>query len=546
MLSESVLAAAPLLPAPQEDVGSLVRLAEEFDKKDAFQDSIPLYERAIEKERGPREREELQRKLLNAQKRYFVQIVTEQIPGKPEVEQIRLLGVASRLNVVEKANPVLGGIFGGLDKKVQQAAKEADQLGRKLTDWLGNAAKAAIRNKELSDAERNLTVGLRVHPQHFKESGLDRLLDEVQQTLARADRLVEEAARLMQEKKFLEAKGRLTSAVDLVVGHVEASAKLREIAGVEAEFRTAFDQGVSLAGSKHPEEARKAYARAQELHRQLAGAEDDDIALRISRLDARIAETKETLKALEEADEAFGKKDWQRAVERYDDYLAAEPDHPEVARKRDQAESRRLVAQADELRSRGRFTNADQLYGQAVDLDPSNDEASRLLKRSLQFQERRKEARQVNQAHDCRSRISELAQLLDTANQIDAYRFRTEDLERLGECTVPPVAPEQIVEGLRPLLEGRYQEALRVFAPLLEQAEEAKADNPHLHAYVGAANFLAYLAGDCEDQSLLDAAVVHLRLTLESDPEYRFSARLFSPRLLNKLEEVRQTLRDGS
>ena len=66
------------------------------------------------------------------------------------------------------------------------------------------------------------------------------------------------------------------------------------------------------------------------------------------------------------------------------------------------------------------------------------------------------------------------------------------------------------------------------------------SDHPGVHLYLGWAYYVSYLRGLEKDPSLAEEAYARLRRALELKPDLTPNPRLFSPRLLEVLRNIRE------
>jgi outer membrane murein-binding lipoprotein Lpp len=256
-------------------------------------------------------------------------------------------------------------------------------------------------------------------------------------------------------------------------------------------------------------------------------ADYDQIGTRIEKLRGKTD-------LLNQAREAFENQRWDEAHKAYTEVLDEEAGNQEAAERLPKIESQLLLAQAHRHLKNNKFSHAVRTLNASVKRDPDNREASELLQKNQSY---RAFVIKGNAAYR-EQRCEDAEALFRKARATYAERFAAEGLaRRLGQgCEQPiPLPLEDIRIGLLALLNSEPQEAISVLEDVVEQVGE---DEVRIRAYLGAAYALASVIEQQADRLLLERAKEQFRIVLNSNPEFRLSERLFSPRILGVFEEV--------
>ena len=192
----------------------------------------------------------------------------------------------------------------------------------------------------------------------------------------------------------------------------------------------------------------------------------------------------------------------------------------------DRAEADRLVAQAGQAAILGEHERARELLEEALELDPSSQEAAFQLARSLE---------QLDRPDDAADELCRYLELAPDGPDRDDARARLDELRPVPEDPIPAPARSAFAAGVRLYDAGDYSEAIREFSrALVELPSWAPAHYNRGLAYLGADRQRAGLSDLEEYLTLAPGATDRGRVQAEVEelaavvPQYSASTALVS------------------
>ena len=246
-------------------------------------------------------------------------------------------------------------------------------------------------------------------------------------------------------------------------------------------------------------------------------------------------QVQEGIELVRQGEELLAEGKYQEAVDKLLEADRLYPGLDSVQEGLRRASSMVLVEDSKGYAQATQFVRAERALEKALETHQDNDEAARLLSQSQSFRENIHQGRILYGKDSCR----ESRQAFKKAESIDAERFQNNENRSLldGDCVSPLPLPEgEIREALLDLFDGRTDASIEVMETLLE---EIGAGHLQVPALLGIAYGYAALLNPETNTSTLESAKEQFRTVLRSKPEYQFSERLFSPRILDVVEEIR-------
>jgi len=199
------------------------------------------------------------------------------------------------------------------------------------------------------------------------------------------------------------------------------------------------------------------------------------------------------------------------------------------------ANSMVLVEESKGYAQANQFVRAERALETALETHQDNDQATRLLSQSQSYRENIHQGRILYGTDSC----TESQQAFKQAGAIDGTRFRRNENRSLleGDCATPLPLPEgEIREALLDLFDGRTEDSIEIMETLSEEMGDSHLQVP---AILGIAYGYAAFMNPETNNSTLESAREQFRTVLESQPDFQFSEKLFSPRILQVVEEIR-------
>jgi tetratricopeptide (TPR) repeat protein len=251
-----------------------------------------------------------------------------------------------------------------------------------------------------------------------------------------------------------------------------------------------------------------------------------------------LEQIQEGIELVRQGDELFSAGRYQEAVDKFLEVDALYPGIDGVQEGLSRADSMLSVQDSKGYAQANQLIRAERALKEALGMDQNNDEAARLLNRSQDYRKNIHQARTLYGEDSCR----ESQQAFREARTLDRPRFQeNEDSSLLsGDCASPLPLPEgEIRDALLDLFDGRIQDSTANLERLLEEMGESHLQVP---AILGIAYGYAALMNPEVDTATLENAKQQFRTVLRSQPDYQFSDRLFSPRILQVVEEIRSEI----
>ena len=251
-----------------------------------------------------------------------------------------------------------------------------------------------------------------------------------------------------------------------------------------------------------------------------------------------LEQVQEGVELVRQGEELLSAGKYPEAVEKFLEADRLYPGLVGVQEGLSRAHSMVLVQESQGYAQANQFVRAERALGKALETYPDNDEATRLLSQSQSYRESLHQGRILYGEDNC----VESQQAFGKARDIDRQRFQNNEDRSLlnGDCTASLPVPEgEIREALLDLFEGRAEDSVTIMKTLLEETGESHLQVP---AVLGVAYVYAAFMNPEPDASTLESAREQFRTVLRSQPDYQFSERLFSPRILRVVEEIRSEI----
>lgn len=496
--------------------------AKGLEEKGQYAEAVDLLSQAFDLESSAREKKKIRKRLTDAKKRLFAEFVLRLQKGVSEEEALALFAQARAL-----------GVEGENGRRFKKVSAKARRLRQVLLLELGKRAAALADQKRLDEALVAYERARTLDEAMFREAGLQEGYDLTSSLRRQSRNIIAQAGSSLSERRFREAEMRYRQAEEIHPGQEESARGLKRIRDAEKRFHALRNEGDRLSREGALQEAIGRYREAVEAHPELAA--EADLSSSISSLRGR-----SDLDGLfNGAQDAFRKGRWVEARDGFQKVLERRPDHPAAGELLKKAASRAYSQQGGKLAAAGRFKSADREYRKALDQDPGNTEAKSYLRGARLYKRHAKDGRWLLVKKRCEEAKSSLLK----ARRLSAARFKSDRLQpRLdAAATCQPVsAPVDVMslieEALESLLDSRPGEAIESLETAVQDAGELGV---HVQAYLGASHAqLALIDQDTMVESLA-AARKHFREALVAEPGYRLSARLFSPKVIAILEDLK-------
>jgi tetratricopeptide (TPR) repeat protein len=205
---------------------------------------------------------------------------------------------------------------------------------------------------------------------------------------------------------------------------------------------------------------------------------------------------------------------------------------------------RELIRRAQERVASRDYRAAVGFYGQALNADPGNAEATSWLQSNAQFEQMRDSGRTLYQE----GQFSQALEALENARRQNEQRFTEEQLDQLIEAITRKLGdlPEDQVAPVREALIAYLQGDAARARSLLEAIAGGSAAldvrvRAHVFAWLGVtyADLSLTVRDEAERADLRARAMDQFRQLVAAQPDYQLRDSLISPRVRELLEEVR-------
>lgn len=519
------------------------KAAQEKARAGDYLAAITLYQKAIDAESNEGEKERIQTDLDKVKRHLYVKLHQQAQRANSREETIRILIQARSLNIEEEAKQdknvlkKLGGWIGSGDKDFQKRVLDVQGLRQKIFGQLRREGDAAARKKAYDRAVSSYEQARELDPGLFNKANLAAKYSKIKDQIKRGKQLALEGHRLVNQRKYHEAKKKFRQANILYPEQAAVEDGLKRIQHNEQDYRSIRAEGDQALNRGEITDAIKSYQHAVDLDPQLADGDG---------LNARLAELRRSADHLNKAREAFRKGQHAKARDEFGKVLALHPNNAEAQRYTRKANSLVLLLDGKRYATANRFDKAEKAFEMAVAKDRGNREAARLLKQSQDYKKHLSNGRVLYEQESCEEAKRELLQ----ARKLNSKRFRYDDLEALLEedCTqvrsvqppkqIPqiPLPVAKIRQGLLALFDGRPDESIQILEMILEEIGEGHAQ---VHAFLGASYCHAAFLSTEPDMPALESAKEQFRMVLDLQPDFQLPEKLFSPRILKIFEQLR-------
>ena len=215
-------------------------------------------------------------------------------------------------------------------------------------------------------------------------------------------------------------------------------------------------------------------------------------------------------------------------------------------------ESKRLFDEGQLLASQGKYADADVSYTTALQRNANNLEAKSALDASRSYASLIRDGRRLK---DTKGGVEAARKRFEDARTLDPRRFDRDGLgptlNALLKANGQDPTKEALRQGLIALLSGEAERSIAILEPALDQTgatsstsstQRATRSAAPLHAYLGVAYATRALTSATEDERtrLSGIAQEQFRQAVSSQPDYRLSPALVSPKILAMFEQARR------
>lgn len=275
--------------------------AQEKEKAGDFPAAITLYQRAIGAESDQREREGIQKDLVNVTRRFYIHLYQQAQLSSSREETIKYLIQARSLNiegqVVEDASVLqkLGGWLRGGDTDFERVVRTSRELRQELFGQLRQEGAAAIGERAYDKAVLRYQQARKLDPELFNQQNLEAPYNKIRDQIKAGKQLALEGQRLVAQRKYQEAKEKLQRAQTLYPGQAIVAAGLKRIQsngeirkGLLALFNGQPEESIQILETVLKEVGEgdvqlHAFLGAVYCHRALMSVEPDMLSLETAR-----------------------------------------------------------------------------------------------------------------------------------------------------------------------------------------------------------------------------------------------------------------------
>ena len=520
------------------------RAAQEKTRSGDYPAAIALYQEAINLEPSRREKERLQGELYKVKKRFYVDLYKRARRTSSSEEIIKLLTQAQSLDVENLGRESQRGLrkLGGVrEKEFREAVLEVRVLRLKIFTELRKDATAAARKRDYDRAVTGLEQARKLDPKMFNQQrNLGTLFQKIKDRAKRGKEVALEGKKLVDQGKYQEAEEKFKTAEALYPGQKLVQEGLARIQSAQLQYEVVVAEADAAFNQGQLDDAMRSYQQAIGLAPKRA--ETDGIKVRLSKL-------KDAVDHLNKARNAFREGRFAEARSGFEKTLQLHPDSSEARQYLVRADSMALLLEGQRYSAENQFELAEKSFDRAVERYRRNGEAARLLEQSQNYSRHIKSGKASHRRGSCEQAQRQLL----SARELDARRFKFDGLDRLLSQDCAPAAARvatarrrqadaiplpvaQIRAGLIALFDGRVGESIEILEAVLDKVGGGHAQ---VHAFLGAAYCYAALVNPEPDTLSLDSAREQFGMALNLEPGYQLSEKLFSPRILRILEELR-------
>ena len=273
-------------------------------------------------------------------------------------------------------------------------------------------AEKALRNEDLSLAKSHFTQALTYLPDETYPKQQIAEIDEAMALMSQFNQLLEQAAMFASQEEYQQARQLLQQAL-LIKDDPAVRKQVQEMDEQIArlELENTYADLISRADAAKVNEA---YEQAKSLYRQALEVKDEEYpAAQIREIDGILAALAEQARleqqfneAMANAEAAFGRSEFQIALNGFNEALALKPDNQQVQDRISETEGKirqqeqrqqfdGLVAQADQSFEQEEYEQAKAGYQQALDILPQEAHPQNQIERIDQILAQLEAARQL-------------------------------------------------------------------------------------------------------------------------------------------------------
>jgi tetratricopeptide (TPR) repeat protein len=248
LLTGFLLGAHPVLSQTGTEKFTKAKLLEaearEKERAGYYPAAMEVYERALESETDIKEREELQKNLGGVITRYYMDLYqrARRASSRPEMMKITILalslGVEGRTDEGGNVFRKLGGWFRGSDKDLEKAMEFIQERRLEVFVQLRKEAEEANRKRAYKQAASLYDQARELDPELYNQKKLAVQYKRIRNRID-GQQLALEGQRLLEERKYQEAREKFQRAKTLYPGQAAVEEGLREIKS-EVEIREAL------------------------------------------------------------------------------------------------------------------------------------------------------------------------------------------------------------------------------------------------------------------------------------------------------------------
>ena len=238
LLTGFLLGAHPVLSQTGTDKFTKAKLLEaESRKKERVGDypaAMEVYQRALESETDIKEREELQKNLGGVIRRYYMDLYqrARRASSRPEMMEVTILalslGVEGRTDKGGNVFSKLGGWFRGSDKELDKAIEFIQLRRLEVFLELRKEAEEASRKRAYKRAASLYEQARELDPELYNQKNLAAQYNRMRNRVD-GQQLALEGQRLLEERKYQEAREKFQRAKTLYPGQAAVEKGLKEI-----------------------------------------------------------------------------------------------------------------------------------------------------------------------------------------------------------------------------------------------------------------------------------------------------------------------------
>ncbi len=205
--------------------------------------AMAVYQKALESETDIKEREELQKSLASVIKRYYLDLYQRARRASSRQEMMKITILALSLGVEGKTEDSnvfrkLGGWFRGSNNDLEKAIEFIQERRLEIFLQLRNEAEEANRKRAYKQAASLHDQARELDPELYNQKNLAAQYNRIRNRIE-GQQLAVEGQRLLEERKYQEARGKFQRANTLYPGQATVEKGLKQIKS-EIEIREAL------------------------------------------------------------------------------------------------------------------------------------------------------------------------------------------------------------------------------------------------------------------------------------------------------------------